>query len=1045
VPKEDSVRVGRISRVFNEFVRPTRRGEIAPLEVAAHHLHGEPVPPEAALAATFEPFAVGQAWGPAWGTTWFRLRGAVPTRWRGREVHLGFAVGNPGTTGFGAESLVFRDGQPVQGLSPNHRSYRFTPRAEGGEAVELYVEAAANPRSPFGANPWPLLMPEPDGAPLFTLARAELFTADPAFDEFFHDFRVAIELLNGLPAGEPRRARLLAGLEHAANLLDLPDVAGSWPEAAKVVHQLLAEPASPSAHRVSAVGHAHLDTAWLWPLRETVRKCARTFATVLALMDRYSEYRFVVSQAQHLAWMRDHYPDLWARLKVRIAEGRIEPTGSMWVEADCNIPSGESLARQIIYGKRFYLDELGLETDDVWLPDVFGYSAALPQIMQLGKVRRFLTQKLSWNQYNDMPHHSFYWEGIDGSRVFTHFPPADTYGAEFTVGELRYSVENFRDHEHSDRSLYLFGYSDGGGGPTDAMLESARRLSDSEGMPRITMEGPKAFFDQAESGIVDPAVWSGELYLEAHRGTYTTQGATKRDNRRGELALRDAELWASLADGEYPVEDLDRAWRTLLLHQFHDIIPGSGIHWVYEDTRRDHAEIIQQAERITERSLTALTGRAGPDGTGGAVVVWNSLSHRRTGVVEMDVPAGLTAVLDPHGSSGPVQRLEGGKALFLATAPACGYGVHRLVATEPDADRVPAEAGPRHLENECLRIGLDDHGLVTSVLDLSAGRQVLPSGARANLLQLHPDYPNFFDAWDIDAFYRDRVEDLTAVDAIEVVETGPVRAAVRVTRSFGRSSIAQTLRLTAGSPGLEVYNEVDWHEENRLLKVAFPLAVHSPRATFEIQYGHVERPTHINTSWEAARFEVCAHKWADYSEPGYGAALLNDGKYGYDIRGDVLRLSLLRSPNWPDPEADRGAHRFTYQLYPHAGDFRPAGVIDAGYDLNVPLRAVPSRPGGPADQGGSPSRSFLSVDAPNAVIEAVKRSDDGRGALVVRLYESWGARGPVTLTAPWPVARAARTDLLEREEARVPSQGDQVAFELVPFQILTLRLERAPG
>ncbi len=547
--KADSLRVGRVLRVFNEYVRPARQGLAHRLEVGAYHVHGEPVPAETAFAATFEDFQVGEAWGPAWDTTWFRLRGSLPAEWCGREVHLRFAIGNAGETGFGAEALLYRDGQPVQGLSPNHRSYPLTGRAEGGETVELYVEAAANPPSPFGANPWPLLLADPDGVPLFTLARADLVTVDPAFESFFHDFRVAVELLMELPAAEPRRARLLAGLERAANRLALPDVAGTWPDAAGVVHELLAERASPSAHRVSATGHAHLDTAWLWPLRETIRKCARTFSTVLALMDRYPEYHFVVSQAQHLAWMRDHYPGLWARLLVRIAEGRVEPTGSMWVEADCNIPSGESLVRQIVHGKRFYLDELGLETEDVWLPDVFGYSAALPQIMRLGGVRRFLTQKLSWNQYNDMPHHSFYWEGIDGSRVFTHFPPADTYGGQMSVRELRHSVDNFRDHEHSNRSLYLFGYSDGGGGPTDAMLESARRLADSEGLPRLTMESAKAFFDRAESEIVDPAVWSGELYLEHHRGTYTTQGATKQGNRRGEMALRDAELWASL-DGD---------------------------------------------------------------------------------------------------------------------------------------------------------------------------------------------------------------------------------------------------------------------------------------------------------------------------------------------------------------------------------------------------------------------------------------------------------------------------------------------------------------
>jgi alpha-mannosidase len=1047
MPKVDSARLSRIMRVFNEFVRPARGRERCGLEIGAYHVHGEPVPAKTATAASYEPFCVGEAWGPAWDTTWFRLRGVVPEEWRGREVHLGFAVGNAGETGFGAESLVYRDGEPAQGLSPNHRSYRVTERAEGGERVELYVEAAANPPSPFGARPWPLLMADPHGAPMFTLARADLFVADPAYEAFFHDFRVALELLAGLPEGEPRRARLLAGLDRAADRLDLPDIAGTWPEAAGIVHGLLDEPASPSVHRVSAVGHAHLDTAWLWPLRETVRKCARTFSTVLALMDRYPDYRFVVSQAQQLAWMRDHYPGLWDRMKARIAEGRIEPTGSMWVEADCNVPSGESLVRQIVHGKRFYLDELGIETDDVWLPDVFGYSAALPQIMVLGGVHRFLTQKLSWNQYNDMPHHSFYWEGIDGSRVFTHFPPADTYGGAFSVGELRFSVENFRDHGHSDTSLYLFGYSDGGGGPTDTMLESARRLADSEGLPRITMEGPRAFFDRAESDIVDPAVWSGELYLESHRGTYTTQAATKGGNRRGELALRDAELWGSLSGGDYPADELQRAWNTLLLHQFHDIIPGSGIHWVYEDTRQAHGAVIEQAEGITATALTELGTKIDTGGATHPVVVWNSLSHARTGLVETEVPEGTVAARDESGRSVPVQYVGGGRGLFLATVPPCGYRVYDLV-TEARDDWEPPAVGARHLQNEHLRIELDDDGLLTSVLDRGIDREVLLAGSRGNLLQLHPDYPNFFDAWDIDPWSRNRVEDLTAVDAIEVVESGPVRVAIRVTRSFSRSSVAQTLRLTAGSRALEVLCEVDWHEQDRLLKVAFPLAVRSPRATFEIQYGHVERPTHTNTSWEEARFEVCAQRWADYSEPGYGAALLNDCKYGYDVRDDVLRLSLLRSPTWPDPEADRGAHRFTYQLLPHAGDLRDAGVIDAGYDLNVPLRAVPATAraaGAPAAgaDGMGPIGSFLSVDAPNAVVEAVKRADDGSGALVVRLYEAWGSRGPVTLTAPWQVARAGRTDLLEREEAPVSCRGQQVDFELAPFQILTLRLE--PG
>jgi alpha-mannosidase len=1037
--KEDSLRLGRIVRVLNEFVRPARRGRSLGLEVTAHHVHGEPITPAEAFAAGYTPFEVGQPWGPAWDTTWFRLRGTVPPEWAGRQVHLGFAIGQAGDTGFGAEALLFRDGQPIQGLSPNHRSSLLADPAGGGEEIELYVEAAANPPSPFGANPWPLLMAEPHGTPLFSLAKADLHTVDPLFEQFFHDFRVAVELLVELPDTEPRKARLMAGLERAADRLDLPDISSSWPGVAPLVHELLAERASPAAHQVSALGHAHLDTAWLWPLRETVRKCARTFSTVLALMDRYPEYHFVVSQAQHLAWMRDHYPGLWARLKVRIAEGRLEPTGSMWVEADCNIPSGESLARQIIHGKRFYLDELAIETDDVWLPDVFGYSAALPQIMRLGGAHRFLTQKLSWNQYNDMPHHSFHWEGIDGSRVFTHFPPADTYGGQMSVRELRHSVANFRDHEHSNRSLYLFGHSDGGGGPTEGMLESARRLADSEGLPLLTMEGARTFFDRTESEIRDPAVWVGELYLEHHRGTYTTQGATKQGNRRGELALREAELWSALADGDHPADDLYRAWETLLVHQFHDIIPGSGIHWVYEDTRRAHAEVAACAESVAARALGQLTEEVDTSGTAHPVVVWNSLSHARSDLVEVAVPAGATGAREADGTTTPLQLVAPDRAVFVASVPPCGYRVYDLVTTEPDPVPPVVEAGPRHLQNEQLRIELDDDGLLTSVLDRRTGRQVLAPGSRGNLLQLHPDYPNFFDAWDIDAWYRHHVEDLTAVDAIEVVASGPVRAAIRVTRHFGSSSIVQTLSLTAGSPALDVDNQVDWHEQNRLLKVAFPLAVHSPRATYEIQYGHVERPTHANTSWEAARFEVCAHKWADYSEPGYGVALLNDGKYGHDVRDDVVRLSLLRAPNWPDPEADRGEHRFRYQLLPHAGDLRTSGVVDAGYDLNVPLLAVPATVGSGPEK---PTRSWLSVDAPNVVIEVAKRAYDRPDSLVVRLYEAWGSRGPVTLTAPWPVTRATRTDLLERDLEPVTTSDRDVQFELAPFEIITLRLER---
>ena len=1043
VHPENEIRRGRIDRVLNHFLRARRRGPAVALEVAAYHVHGEPVAYDDAVAAPYVPFAVGEAWGPAWDTTWFRLRGTVPVEWAGKEVALGFAIGRAGSTGFGAEALVWDAGRPAQGLSPNHREYVLSAASAAGEPIELYVEAAANPPSPFGADPWPLLLAEPDGPPLFSLERADIHVRDVEFEAFWHDFRILAELLQTLPADEPRAARILGCLDRACSQIDLPDIGESWRQVWPQLTEVLTESGSSAGHVVTVVGHAHLDTAWLWPLRETIRKCARTFSTVLALMERYPDYRFVVSQAQHLAWMKDHYPDLWQNLKSRIEEGRLEPTGSMWVETDCNIPSGESLVRQILHGKRFYREELGIETNDVWLPDVFGYSAALPQIMRRSNIRWFLTQKLSWNQYNVLPHHSFLWEGIDGSRVFTHFPPADTYSGNMSVAELRHGVVNFKDHERASQSLYLFGWGDGGGGPTAEMLESYRRLADTDGVPPLRMRSVRQFFSEAESEIVDPAVWAGELYLETHRGTYTSQAATKLGNRRGECALRDTELWSALSpDGDYPAAALDRLWKELLLHQFHDIIPGSGIHWVYRDTAVAHDRILTETEGLIAEALSAHTRRIDTAQTTSPMVVFNSLAHRRRELVAVDAPADVTAVVDASGRAGPVQRTEEG-LLFAAEVGPCGYHVYDLVRgieTGSPASQPSVRATDRLLENDELRVELDDDGLLSSVYDKSVGREVLAPGQPGNRFHLLADYPNFFDAWDIDRPTFEQVTFLDEVDSIGAVEHGPLRGAIRVVRRFGRSEVIQTIRLSAQSRFVEFDTAVDWQESHRLLKVAFPVDVLSRRATFEIQFGHVERATHANTSWDVARFEVCAHKWADLSESGYGVALLNDSKYGYDVSGNVIRLSLLRAPTWPDPEADRGRHRFRYRLLPHAGDLRHAGVVEAGYDLNVPLRIVAAAPHtGPRP----PSGSLLAVDAPNVVLSAVKLAEDGSGAIVIRLYEAWGRRGSVAVTLPGPTQRATTTDLLENEIEEVPVRHGTVTLALAPFEIATVKLE--PG
>ncbi len=657
MPDPNDVVDTRVRRALYQFVFPALEGRSEPLDVvAAHHVLGEPIPYAEAAAAEYEPFPLGGAWGPAWSTTWFHLHGRVPDDWAGEEVALAFVIGSAGSTGFGAEAQVWDDGRPMQGISPNHRRYRIAREAGGGDEVDLFVEAAANPKPPFGANEWPLLMPEPEGPPLFRLNRAELVVVQRELGEFAHDFRVLVELLGNLAADDPRTARIRHHLNAACNALDLADVGGTFRAAWPPLRDALDAPAAPQTHIVHATGHAHLDTAWLWPLRETVRKCARTFSTAVRLMDDHPEYTFACSQAQHLAWMKDRYPDLFERIKAKVATGQFEPTGSMWVEPDCNVPSGESLVRQIVYGKRFYLDEFGIETRDVWLPDVFGYSAALPQIMQRAGIDWFLTQKLSWNQYNDLPHHSFTWEGIDGSRVFTHFPPAETYNGDGSVEQLRFGVKNFRDHAIAKRSLYPFGWGDGGGGPTEDILASLYRTRDLEGMPKVEFSGPRAFFEAAEAESDEWPAWVGELYFECHRGTYTTQAAAKLGNRRIEGALRDAEMWSTAIAGAnftYPGDDLEAAWKMLLLHQFHDIIPGSGIHWVYEDTTRDHAATLATAEAIIDAATNHLAAEIDTSAASVPVVVFNPASHERTEVVSA-----------PDGTP-----------LAVVTVPACGHTV----------------------------------------------------------------------------------------------------------------------------------------------------------------------------------------------------------------------------------------------------------------------------------------------------------------------------------------------------------------------------------
>lgn len=955
-----------------------------PLELSAMEVRGEPIAYADAIGGEFVPVATGHRWGPPWSTTWFHVRGRVPEAWSGQRVVAVFDLGFIGATGFTCEALAWKDGRPWRAVDPNHRWLPIE-----GPKVDFYLEAAANPITFFaGAEPAPSMIAlrvEPE--PAFTFRRAELMVQDGRIREVTLDLKVLVDLARAIPDGE-RRTEIQHALDQFARTED-----------ASVLKQVLARP-STSSHLIHAVGHAHIDTAWLWPLRETRRKCARTFSTQLALMDEYPDYRFACSQPVHYQWMKDSYPTIFEGIKQKVASGQWEPVGSMWVEPDCNLPSGEALVRQILHGKRYFMKEFGYETHEVWLPDVFGYPASLPQLIALSGATSFLTQKLSWNDTNKPAHHTFFWEGIDGTRIFTHFPPADTYNGDFSATELVRSAVRFKDRDRSALSLYLFGWGDGGGGPEPDMVESAHRLRDLDGVPRVELSRAADFFKAAPAEAHDLTTWVGELYFELHRGTYTTQARTKRLNRRAEQALREAETWSIAAAGAYPAAQLEAAWKQLLVNQFHDILPGSSIDWVYEDAERDLAGVIQTAEAITAAA------QAGVAGAGQELVAFNVNSHARREVVEV------------------------GDELFVADAPACGWAVQQAKGeTQPEQGVVVSD---RQMENHLLRVRWDEHGLLTSIWDKEAGREVLAAGARGNLLQLHGDNPARWDAWDIDIDYmKDRV-DLVDLSSQQVEVAGGLRGAVRFTREFGSSGLTQRMVLDSGSRSLRFECEVDWHEDHKLLKVAFPVAVHSLRATYEIQFGHVERSTHTNTSWDQARFEVCAHRWADLGEAGYGVALLNDCKYGYDIRGSVMRLSLLRAPTHPDPTADRGHHQFTYALMPHPGDFREAGVIAAAEDLNSPLCLVRGLPAGDR-------RSLVEVDIPQVVVEAIKRAEDSE-ATIVRLYEAWGGRCTARVRTTLPATRAFLCDVLERETQEVAIADGLIELKAEPFKILTLKL-----
>jgi alpha-mannosidase len=945
----------------------------------------------------FRPASVGDRFGPDWATFWFRAEFDVPRDWAGSRVDLIWDSES--------EATLWVNGQSVQGLNTKHGDRPdavLVERAVGGERLSIQVEMACNNK--FGVSrPDGVSMPVDGGGQPFTLRRCGIARFNPDAWALHFDAITLHDLYQELTRDGDVSERswaglLLAELNRFCNAIDVDD-ATTWPAAREILRGLYEHRNASRQFELSAIGHAHIDTAWLWPLAETDRKCERSFATATTYMRDYPEYRFSCSQAYQYDVIKKRNPKLYERIRAAVKAGQWVVVGGTWIEPDCNIPSGESLCRQFLVGQRFFEREFGRRCREFWNPDVFGYNGQLPQIMRLCGCTRFLTQKLSWNRFNKPQHHTFTWQGMDGSEVLAHFPPADSYNAMTDhpgwthVTWLRSNAKRFKDHDRSHHGMMLYGFGDGGGGPTKPMLETIRRCADLQGVPRTRQRTSDEFFELLEADVIDRPLQIGELYFEYHRGTYTSQAQVKRDNRRAEHLLHDLEFLATASGKPYPRDAIDRLWKVLLLNQFHDILPGSSIKQVYEDSARQFRELFAEGERLID------------DVAGHGQALVNTTGFARHDVVES----------------------SGGAMSFVEARP---FAAARP-ATPRSAVQVVEQGGTFELSNGELAAKFDRGGALVSLIHRGRGRQALAGSG--NVFETYDDRPVVHDAWDVDPFHLETRRPAAPARAARVMRSDPLRCELAFEYRIGRSStMTQVVRLDADSRRLEFHCHVDWHEAQTFLKVAFPINARAMNATYEMQFGHVERPTHFNTSFDVAKYEVPLHRWFDLAEHGFGCAVLNDSKYGGSTFGNTMRLSLLRAPGSPDPTCDRGRHRFAFALLPHAGDWRDANVVAEACTFNAPLRAVGA--------AAAPAKSFVTCDDANLAIDTIKRAEDDDEATIVRLYECHGARGTATLTFAAPFARAVFCNVLEDELGPATTHGGQVHVQYAPHQIITLKL-----
>ena len=962
---------------------------------------------------------------------WFRTTYTIPEELDGKSVWIRVSSQiDEWDDGRNPQFIVFVNGEVYQGIDMNHRECLITRSGKAGETLTIDLQAYTG------------IMHEE-----FAL-RTQIEEIDAEIEKLYYDLWVPLAAFSRMEADDKNRKDIEYVLNETINLLDLrtpysEDFYRSMREASAYIRKALYEDMAGYEDVIATcIGHTHIDVAWWWTVAQTREKVGRSFATVLKLMDEYPNYKFMSSQPQLYAFLKERYPELYEKAKQRIKEKRWEPEGGMWVEADCNLTSGESLVRQFMHGKRFFKEEFGVDNRILWLPDVFGYSGALPQIMKKCGIDYFMTTKLAWNQFNKVPYDTMMWRGIDGTEVLTHLittlgvsqPIKDyftTYNGMLHPDAIMGGWMRYQNKDINNDILVSYGYGDGGGGPTREMLETSIRMEKGiKGIPKVRQEFSRTYFEELEERVKGDRrlpVWEGEFYFEYHRGTYTSMARNKRSNRKAELGLMDLELLSVLAQAQaaYPAEELDRMWKKVLINQFHDILPGSAIHEVYEVTKEEYAALQKEIKALEEERLHALVG----DGEG--ITIFNTTGHDRSDIVELgEIHA--EALKDAEGVIYPVQKTAEGAVVYVEHLPSKGYKTFAAVSSEIEQKTPFVLVDDHTLETPFYTIHLDAEGRFDRIYDKENDREVLQDGKKGNQFRMYEDKPMCFDNWDVDIYYTEKYWDVNDVISMEWTECGPVRATLEMERKESNSVIHQKIHFYADSRRIEFETYVDWKEHQTLLKVHFPVNVHTDEATFDVQFGNLTRKVHTNTSWDKARFESCGQKWIDLSEGHYGVSMLNDCKYGHSVKDSDMALTLIKSGIEPNPVADQEEHYFTYAIYPHAEKWQEAKTVEQAYDLNQPAIAV---------AGGKPGSllSKASVDRSNVVLETIKCAESGHG-IIIRMYESENALTKTNLVVEGNYNKAFVCNLLEEEEAELELKDGVVCVQLKPYEVVTVKL-----